>query len=199
MKNLLQQLKISIIATLVFAVVVSGLYPLAVWAIGQVFFPAQANGSLITNKQGTVIGSTLIGQEFTLPQYFHPRPSAAGAGYDPIASGGSNLGPTSQKLADEIKGRIADYRKENNLATSTPVPADAVTASASGLDPEISIENAQIQIARVAKARGVDMGQVAALVQNYTEGRSLYVFGEPGVNVLMLNIALDQNYPILKK
>jgi K+-transporting ATPase ATPase C chain len=196
MKNILKEIKISIIATLVFAVVVCGFYPLAIWVFGQVLFPHQANGSLITNKQGEVIGSELIGQEFTLPQYFHPRPSAAGAGYDATASGGSNLGPTSQKLADEIKQNIAAYRKENNLAATVAVPADAVTASASGLDPEISLENAKLQLLRVAKARGVDVLKIQGLINENTEGRSLGVFGEPGVNVLTLNIALDKMYPV---
>jgi K+-transporting ATPase ATPase C chain len=198
MNNFLKQIRIAIVATLVFAIVVSGLYPFAVWALGRVFFPSQAGGSLITNKQGTVIGSSLIGQQFTLPQYFHSRPSAAGQGYDSTASGGSNLGPTSQKLADQIKQRIADYRTENNLATSTEVPGDAVTASGSGLDPEISLANANIQVTRVAKARLITVAQVQDLIKQNTEGRSLGVLGEPGVNVLTLNIALDQKYPIQK-
>ena len=196
MINILKEIKTSIIATLVFAVVVCGFYPLAVWVFGQVLFPHQANGSLITDAQGQVIGSELIGQQFTAPAYFHPRPSAAGAGYDATASGGSNLGPTSQKLADQVKQRIADYRKENNLAAAVAVPADAATASASGLDPQISLENAKIQLARVAKARGVDASDIQTLVNENTDGRSLGIFGEPGVNVLTLNIALDKMYPV---
>ena len=199
MKNFLKEIKISIIATLVFAVVLCGLYPLTVWAIGQLFFPTQANGSLIvTNQAGVVRGSTLLGQTFTKPQYFNSRPSAAGAGYDGASSGGSNLGPTSQKLADIIKQRVIDYRTENNLATSTPVPADAVTASGSGLDPHISIDNAEIQVFRVADARGIEVAKIETLISKYTDERSLGIFGEPGVNVLELNIALDAMYPLKK-
>ena len=198
MKEFLQQIKISVIATLVFAVVLCGVYPLLVWAFGQALFPFQANGSLITNSSGQVVGSTLIGQNFTGPQYFEPRPSYAGAGYDPTASGGSNLGPTSQKLATNIEQAIAAYRAENNLSTSTAVPADAVTGSASGLDPDISIANADIQAPRVAKARNANIADVQALINQNIDGRSFGIFGEPGVNVLTLNIALDQKYPIQK-
>jgi len=198
MKEFLQQLKISVIATLVFAVVLCGIYPLVVWAFGQALFPSQANGSLITNASGTVIGSRLIGQTFTGPEYFEPRPSYAGAGYDPTASGGSNLGPTSQKLATNIEQAVAAYRTENDLSTSTAVPADAVTGSASGLDPDISIANAELQAPRVAKARNARLADVQTLIDQNIDGRSLGVFGESGVNVLTLNIALDQKYPVQK-
>jgi len=198
MKEFLQQLKISVIATLVFAVVLCGIYPLLVWAFGQALFPFQANGSLITNSSGRVVGSILIGQNFTGPQYFEPRPSYAGAGYDPTASGGSNLGPTSQKLATNIEQAIAAYRAENNLSTSTAIPADAVTGSASGLDPDISITNADIQAPRVAKARNANVADVQALINQNIDGRSLGIFGDSGVNVLMLNITLDQKYPVQK-
>ena len=198
MKEFLQQIKISIIATLVFAVVLCGIYPLLVWAFGQALFPFQANGSLITNSSGRVVGSILIGQNFTGPQYFEPRPSYAGAGYDPTASGGSNLGPTSQKLATNIEQAIAAYRAENNLSTSTAIPADAVTGSASGLDPDISITNADIQAPRVAKARNANVADVQALINQNIDGRSLGIFGDSGVNVLMLNITLDQKYPVQK-
>jgi K+-transporting ATPase ATPase C chain len=198
MKEFLKQIRISIVATLVFAVVLCGVYPLLVWAFGQVLFPWQANGSLITNASGTIIGSSLIGQNFSGPQYFEPRPSAAGAGYDPTASGGTNLGPTSEKLATMIQQNIAAYRTENNLPSSTPVPADAVTASGSGLDPEISLSNAAIQAPRIAKARNISLADVKALINKNTDGRSLGVFGEPGVNVLTLNIALDNKYPVDK-
>ncbi|HVO28670.1 MAG TPA: K(+)-transporting ATPase subunit C [Candidatus Paceibacterota bacterium] len=198
MKEFLKQIRISVVATLVFAVILCGIYPLAVWAFGQALFPWQANGSLITDAGGTVIGSALIGQNFSGPQYFEPRPSAAGAGYDPTASGGTNLGPTSQKLATMIQQNIAAYRSENGLSSSTPVPADAVTASGSGLDPEISIANAAIQAPRVAKARNIPLSDVESLIEANTDGRSLGVFGEPGVNVLTLNIALDNQYPVRK-
>jgi K+-transporting ATPase ATPase C chain len=196
MKNFLTEIRIAVIATLIFAVITCGIYPLAVWAFGQVLFHSQANGSLITNSQGTVIGSKLLGQEFTEAQYFHGRPSDAGTGYDATASSGSNLGPTSQKLADEITQNIADYRAENNLSDTTPVPADAVTASASGLDPEISVQNAEIQLARVAKARAISTTEVQALITKNTESRTLGILGESGVNVLTLNIALDNLYPV---
>jgi K+-transporting ATPase ATPase C chain len=136
----------------------------------------------------------LLGQEFADAKYFHPRPSAAGNGYDATSSGGSNLGPTSRKLNDAIKERIAAYRAENSLSETEPVPADAVTASGSGLDPDISLENAELQLPRVAKARGVSEDRVRQLVQQNIDGRNLGVFGEPGVNVLQLNLALDQQH-----
>jgi len=198
MKEFFQQIKISVVATLVFAVVLCGIYPLVVWIFGQAIFPFQANGSLITNSYGQVVGSRIIGQNFTGPQYFEPRPSYAGNGYDPTASGGSNLGPTSQKLATNIEQAIAAYRTENELSSTTAVPADAVTGSASGLDPDISIANADIQAPRVAKARNVSLADVQALMNKNIDGRSLDIFGESGVNVLTLNIALDQKYPIQK-
>jgi len=191
MKNIFRDIRTSVIATIVFAILLCGVYPLVVWGIGQLLFPFQANGSLITNKNGDVVGSRLIGQEFTGAQYFHPRPSAAGAGYDASTSGGTNLGPTSQKLADAIKQNIAAYRKENNLSASSTVPADAVTASASGLDPDISIQNAQLQAPRVAKARKIDLSVVQGLIQQNIDPRGLGFLGEVGVNVLTLNIALD--------
>ena len=179
-------------ATLVLAVVCSGLYPLVVFGISQVLFRDKANGSLIVNANGTVRGSRLLGQGFTDAKYFHPRPSAAGNGYDASSSGGSNLGPTSQKLNDAIKDRVAAYRAENGLKETDSVPADAVTASGSGLDPHISLQNAELQIARVAKARALNEDKVRELVQRNTDGRDLGVFGDPGVNVLQLNLALNQ-------
>lgn len=180
-------------ATLILAVVCCGLYPLIVFAVAQVCFHDKANGSLIHDASGTnVLGSALLGQQFTGDKYFNSRPSAAGNGYDGTSSGGSNLGPTSQKLNDTIKDRIADYRKKNNLKDSDPIPADAVTASGSGLDPHISLENAKLQIPRVAKARGLKEEKVAELISHYTADRDLGVLGEPGVNVLKLNLALDQ-------
>ena len=177
--------------TLALAVVCCGLYPLVVFGVSQVLFHDQANGSLIVGKDGTIHGSRLIGQQFTAGQYFHPRPSAAGNGYDPTSSSGSNLGPTSQKLADAIKQNIADYRAQNNLGTNTPVPADAVTASASGLDPHISLRNAELQTPRVAKARGLGEDKVRELIRVNTDAADLGILGEPGVNVLPLNLALD--------
>ena len=191
MKELFSQLRSAVMATLVLAVVCCGLYPLIVFGIGQAAFRDQANGSLITDKDGTVRGSKLLGQSFTAAQYFHPRPSAAGNGYDAANSSGSNLGPTSQKLNDAIKERIAAYRKENGLRDTDSVPADAVTASGSGLDPHISLRNAELQAARVAKERALSVAQVRALIYQNTDSADLGVLGDPGVNVLRLNLALD--------
>jgi len=191
MKTLLNDLKISVLLTLVLAVLVCGAYPLAVWAGAQALFPAKANGSLVVDKDGTVRGSTLLAQNFSSDKYFQPRPSAAGTGYDATSSGGTNFGPTSQKLNDSIKAAVAAYRTTNGLSPSAPVPADAVTSSGSGLDPHISLENAAAQDSRVAKARGLSLEKVQALIAASTEGRNLGIFGESGVNVLRLNIALD--------
>jgi K+-transporting ATPase ATPase C chain len=191
MKTLLLELKTSIIATIVLAVICSGLYPLVIWALGQVIFPFQANGSLIEAKDGTIVGSTLLAQGFSGEKYFHPRPSAAGTGYDPTASGGSSLGQTSQKLIDQIKQNVESYRKDNGLSDNVLVPADAVTNSGSGLDPHISLENAQLQAPRVAKARNIDIAVVKNAIQAATEYSFLRIGGEPGVNVLKLNLALD--------
>src|SRR5216684_1063276 len=155
MKTLLSEIRSSVIVTLVLAVVCCGLYPVVVFGIGQVLFHDQANGSLILDAKGTIQGSRLLGQQFTGDKYFHSRPSAAGNGYDATSSGGSNLGPTSQKLHDSIAQNLTDYRSQNGLATNAPVPADAVTASASGLDPHISVRNAELQLTRAAKARGL--------------------------------------------
>jgi len=191
MKTLLLDLKTSIIATIVLAVICSGLYPLVIWALGQVIFPYQANGSLIEAKDGTIVGSALLAQGFSGEKYFHPRPSAAGTGYDPTASGGSSLGQTSQKLIDQIKQNVESYRKDNGLSDNVLVPADAVTNSGSGLDPHISLENAQLQAPRVAKARNIDIAVVKKAMQAATEYSFLRIGGEPGVNVLKLNLALD--------
>src|SRR5262245_12423654 len=192
MKEFFSHIRGAVVSTLVIAVVCCGLYPLIVFGISQMFLRDKANGSLISDSNGNVRGSKLLGQAFADPKYFHPRPSAAGNGYDAANSGGSNLGPTSQKLNDAIKERIAAYRSENGLSESEPVPADAVTASGSGLDPHISMSNAELQTARVAKARGLSEDKIRQLVQQNTDGRDLGVFGEFGVNVLRLNLALDQ-------
>jgi potassium-transporting ATPase KdpC subunit len=195
MKELIFGIRSALAATLVLALVCCGLYPLVVFGISQALFPHKANGSLILDSKGVVRGSALIGQGFTGAKYFHSRPSAAGNGYDATSSGGSNLGPTSQKLRDSIAQNIADYRMQNGLATNAPVPADAVTASASGLDPHISPESARLQIERVAKARGFNARQkqsLAALVEQFIEPPQLGILGESRVNILLLNRAVDE-------
>jgi potassium-transporting ATPase KdpC subunit len=193
MKTILTEFGRSLVATLFFAVILCGLYPLVIYGASQLLFPHRANGSLLVDKSGAVRGSALIAQDFTGPRYFHPRPSAAGAnGYDATSSGGSNLGPTSSNLVAEITQRIADYRAENGLPTNAIVPADAVTASGSGLDPDISLANAASQIPRVAGARGFSKDRVRDLVSQNTQGRDLGLFGESRVNVMTLNFALDQ-------
>ncbi len=167
-------------------------YPLAVTGLARLLFPARAAGSLTTDIKGNIVGSELIGQAFTRPYYFHPRPSAAGdKGWDATASGGSNLGPASQKLHDRIAAERARLERENPDAPP-PVPMDLLTASASGLDPDISPEAARWQVARVAKARGVSRERVRLIVESFAEGRELGFLGEPRVNVLLLNLALDR-------
>ncbi len=190
MKNILKEIRISLLATLSLAVILCGVYPLSVWVLGQGLFPAKANGSLMI-RHGKIVGSSLISQRFTGPEYFHPRPSAAGQGYEATRSGGSNLGPLSKVLIDEVRQRVLDYRRENNLSSDVLVPADAVTKSASGLDPHISLKNARLQAARVARARGLSEQAVREQIQACAEGRFLGVLGEPRVNVLILNLALD--------
>src|SRR6516162_8542660 len=160
MKEFFSHIRGAVVSTLMLAVVCCGLYPLIVFGISQLLFRDQANGSLIVTSDGTVRGSKLLGQGFADAKYFHPRPSAAGNGYDATSSGGSNLGPTSRKLDDAIKERVDAYRKENGLKETEAVPADAVTASGSGLDPHISVRNAELQATRVARARGLDSDQV---------------------------------------
>ena len=193
MKTMLTEFGRSIAATLFFAVICCCLYPLVVYGVAQLLFPNQANGSLLVDKAGVIRGSALLAQNFTGVQYFHPRPSAAGAnGYDATSSGGSNLGPSSSNLVARITQNTAAYRSDNGLAANAPVPADAVTASGSGLDPDISPENAELQVPRVARARGMSEEQLRKLVQQNTTGRDLEVFGEPRVNVMTLNFALDQ-------
>jgi K+-transporting ATPase ATPase C chain len=192
MKELFSEIRGAVFATLVLAIVCCGLYPLVVFGISQTLFRDKANGSLIVDSDGTVRGSKLLAQSFTADKYFHPRPSAAGTGYDATSSGGSNLGPTSKKLNDAIKERVDAYRKENGLSENEPVPADAVTASGSGLDPHIGLRNAELQTPRVAKARAISDEKMRKLIEQNTDGRDFGVFGEPGVNILQLNRALDQ-------
>jgi K+-transporting ATPase ATPase C chain len=183
--------------TVALMVLICGVYPAAVWAVGQAAFRHQANGSFV-NSGGRVVGSRLIGQAFSdadgnpLPNYFQPRPSAAGKGYDPTSSGGSNLGPSNPKLLDAVAQRVVAYRQFNGLAADVPVPVDAVTASGSGLDPDISVANAIAQASRVAQARHLDRSLVVALVQSHTDARAWGVLGEKTVNVLDLNLALNK-------
>jgi len=191
MKAFLTEIRGAVMATVMLALVCCGVYPLVVFGIGQTLFHAQANGSLIVDQHGTIRGSRLLGQQFTADKYFQSRPSAAGNGYDATSSGGSNLGPTSRKLAETIKQNLASYRAQNHLATNALVPADAVTASGSGLDPHISLANADLQTPRVANVRNVPVAIVQALVRTNTDPAGFGILGQPGVNVLALNLALD--------
>ncbi|HTL96045.1 MAG TPA: potassium-transporting ATPase subunit KdpC [Gemmatimonadaceae bacterium] len=184
------QLRPAIVLTLVLCVLTGLIYPGIVTGLAQLLFPRQAAGSLVTSN-GTVIGSTLIGQGFTAARYFHPRPSAAGAGYDDTLSAGTNLGPTSAKLADTSIASAIDTVVHDDGGARGEIPSDMVTSSASGLDPDISPANARLQVERVAQARGMNAGAVQALVDRYTHGRQLGVLGERRVNVLRLNRALD--------
>jgi K+-transporting ATPase ATPase C chain len=192
--NIIKELKATVVITLVLLVVCCLIYPVFVFGAGQLFFAQKADGSLIMGTDGKPIASMLIGQAFTADKYFAPRPSAAGTGYDSTSSGGSNYGATSQALHDAVKQRISDYRKANNLPDSQLIPADAVEASASGLDPLISVKNTLLQIPRVAKARGMSEDDLKKMVGQYTEGRDFGILGEPGVNVVKLNLALDGKY-----
>jgi K+-transporting ATPase ATPase C chain len=193
----MKNLATAILMTLVTTVLLGLIYPLAVTGIAQLAFNDRANGQLLKRSDGTVIGSKIIGQPFSGPGYFHSRPSAAGvAGYDAGASSGSNLGPTSQKLIERVKADVALRQTEN---PGRPVPVDLVTTSASGLDPHISPASAAFQVPRVASERGLSEDQVRALVSNQTEGRTFGILGEPRVNVLLLNLALDELKPVQKK
>jgi len=190
-KNLL----ISIWMTIATTILLGLIYPLVVTGVAQLLFPRKANGQLIV-KDGAVVGSSIIGQGFTSPQYFHSRPSAAGNGWDAGNSAGSNLGPTNQKLLDRVKAAVSIAQADNQGA---PVPIDMVTTSASGFDPHITPASAEFQLLRVAKARGIAVDQLRALVAKHTEGRQLGLLGEPRVNVLELNLDLDQQFPITKQ
>jgi K+-transporting ATPase ATPase C chain len=205
-----RQLLPALIMMLVFTVITGGVYPLVVTGIAQLLFHDKANGSFV-ERDGQPVGSRLIGQTFTRPEYFHPRPSDAGDGYDGSGSLGSNLGPTNDKLLhgqaddpattdvdesyDGVEQRAAAYRAENGLPADTPIPVDAVTGSSSGLDPHIFVANARLQASRVARERGADLAAVQRLIDAHTDRRSLGFLGEPGVNALELNLALDRQFP----
>ena len=191
LKGLIRQLRPALLVLVILTALTGVIYPLAVTGVAQAAFKDKANGSLI-RKDGKIVGSSLIGQTFADAKYFHSRPSAAGAGYDGTASSGSNLGPTNPALLDAVKQRVATYRTENGLSADVPVPADAVTASGSGLDPQISIANARLQAARVAKTRGIAVAVVDKAIHANTAARPLGVLGDPGVNVLLLNLSLDR-------
>jgi K+-transporting ATPase ATPase C chain len=191
MRTFVRQLTPAILAVVVFTVLCGLVYPLVATGLGQVAFHDKVNGSLI-KVDGQVVGSKLLGQSFTDSKYFHPRPSAAGTGYDGLASGSSNLGPTNPDFLKTIDERVADYRKENGLSDAQEVPVDAVTASGSGLDPDISVANAKLQAARVADARGMSVDDVLAQISKHTSVRQWGFLGEPRVNVLELNLALDR-------
>jgi len=188
-----KQIVPAIMMTLALCVITGVAYPAVVTGLAQLLFPRQANGSLVT-VNGRVVGSALIGQAFTRPEYFHPRPSAAGSGYDAAASSGTNKGPTDRKLADTLLAQAVDNAVESDGARKGAIPSDMVTSSASGLDPDISPANAYLQVARVARSRGVDSAAVRRLVDRRVEGRQFGFFGEARVNVLLLNIAMDSAF-----
>jgi K+-transporting ATPase ATPase C chain len=190
--NLARNLVSAVLMTAVTTAILGLGYPLGVTGLAQVLFPAQANGQLI-ERSGRLVGSRIIGQAFSSPGYFRPRPSAAGTGYDAANSAGTNLGPTNKKLIDSVKAAVETARKEN---PTTPVPIDLVTTSASGLDPHISPAAAAFQVPRVARERGLTEADVRTLVEAHTAGRQLGLFGEPRVNVLELNLALDELHPM---
>ena len=190
---MLSAIRPAIVSTLFFTLLLGLAYPLAVTEAARALTPFQANGSLIQDKAGQVVGSALIAQGFVKPEYLHPRPSAAGKGYDATSSGGSNLGPLSPDLIKRVKTDADALRKEDG---ATVIPADAVTTSGSGLDPEVSPANARMQVARIALARGIDAAQVQAVIDQNTTGPTWGFLGQPRVNVLKANLALDARYPV---
>ena len=191
---MLREIRPAILVLAVLTLITGLAYPLAMTGIAQVLFPRRANGSLVADSTGKVVGSELLAQGFSGPAYFHPRPSAAGdKGYDPLASGGSNLGPTSKKLRDQAAAQLEALTKENPEASGPP-PVELVTASGSGLDPHLSPAAVLWQVPRVARARGIEPSRVHALVEDLREGRDLGILGEPRVNVLMLDLALDSRF-----
>ena len=191
--NITRNLLVAVLMTAVTTVLLGVIYPLVITGIAQAIFPDKANGQLI-ERDGKIIGSRIIGQAFSSPGYFHSRPSAAGTGYDAAHSAGTNLGPTNKKLIDAVTANVEAARRENPNA---PVPIDLVTTSASGLDPHISPAAAEFQVPRIARERGISEADVRHLVEANTAGRQLGFFGEPGVNVLELNLSLDREHPMM--
>jgi potassium-transporting ATPase KdpC subunit len=189
--KLREHLRTAIVSVVSLTLLTGCIFPLVLFVFGRWFYPGQAAGSLVT-RNGVVIGSRLIGQDFTRPEYFHSRPSAAGTGYDGTSSGGTNLGPSNRKLVESVRQLAEVYRKSNGLPPDATLPIDAVTSSGSGLDPHISPANAELQIARVARARGLEEDVVRRLVASHTEGPQLGFMGSPRVSVLDLNLVLDQ-------
>ncbi|KIE58575.1 ATPase [Methylacidiphilum kamchatkense Kam1] len=192
--KLFHSLVLSVKLTLLLLLILSGIYPFTVYILGKLFFPYQSEGSLIIDSKGHVRGSLLIGQNFDSPRYFHSRPSVSN--YDGLNSGGSNLAPSSSDFIETIKKRADHYRKENGIASSSLIPADAVCSSGSGLDPHISLKNALLQAPRVAKVRKVDIKAIENLILKNTQNPLANVFGEKNVNVLKLNLELDKEYPL---
>jgi len=189
--KLREHLRLAVVSVLSLTLLTGCIFPLVLFALGRLLFAGQAAGSLVT-RSGVVIGSRLIGQDFTRPEYFHPRPSAAGSGYDGASSGGTNFGPSNRKLIESVRKLAEDYRRSNGLPQDATVPIDAVTSSGSGLDPHISPENAALQVPRVARARGLSEDVVRRLLADHTQGRQLGFMGNPRVSVLDLNLALDR-------
>jgi K+-transporting ATPase ATPase C chain len=196
--QLAAQLRPAILGFALLTLITGAAYPAVMLGVGRLFFPNQADGSLVSHG-GVVVGSSLIGQGFSRPEYIQPRPSAAGNGYDATQSSGTNLAPANPKLIGSVRQAAAAYRKLNGLSPNTPAPIDAVTSSGSGLDPDISPQNAALQIPRVARARGIDEAVVRRLVQANTRGRDLGFIGAPRVSVLQLNLALDRAAPVPKR
>jgi K+-transporting ATPase ATPase C chain len=189
-------IRTSLLASLIFTVILGIAYPILIWVVGQTFLPVHSNGSVIRDSSDRVVGSKFIGQNFSSERYFHPRPSFAGTnGYDAMASGASNLGPTSRKLVDLLQERIENYRLENHISADQKIPVDAITASGSGLDPHISLPNAYLQAPRIATARNAPLSTIRDAIRTETSRRWLGIFGEKHVNVLLLNMKIDHLFP----
>ena len=193
--TLREHLRLAVVSVISLTLLTGCIFPLALFALGRVLYPGQAAGSLVT-RNGVVIGSQLIGQEFSRPEYFHTRPSSAGTGYDGASSGGTNLGPSNRKLIEDVRHLANEYRRSNGLPPDASVPIDAVTRSGSGLDPHISLLNAALQLPRVARARSLSEDVVRGLLADHTQGRQLGFMGDPRVSVLDLNLALDEAAPL---